>query len=390
MAATKQKTRTITTTEREIPVENDVPRETKPDKDEADERDLVELGGGAPSGNKWVVKCIAPIAQQGHCCEVAAGELSLARIAEEYGAGKYEFRLLDPRGVYVTQRTITLRASNKASNQPAPISAPVSPLNDPIVQLLLAQSKEQVAMLTNVLQTAFQRPQPAVADPLDMLVKMKEFFQPSKGPTEMETFLRGLEFGKDLQGGGGETNWLDLISQGVKHVGPLLAASSRDTGQAVASQTPIRTLPSRAVESTRQQAPASASNNSSDNRNVNVETRPESEGAPMLKLLNWMRIQVNGLVYQASRGKSPELYAEVFLDNLPDYVPIDEMLKRLQDDNAVTQLAQLNKDVLTFKPWFEEFRAAVLKMMQQPDDQESSQESAIDPAPMSDGSSTDG
>ncbi|HYM34715.1 MAG TPA: hypothetical protein VET48_04915 [Steroidobacteraceae bacterium] len=369
MAATRQKTRTVTTTERELPTETVTERETKPEKDEADERDLVELGGGATSGNRWVVKCIAPIAQAGHCCDIAAGELSLARIAEEYGPGKYEFRLLDPHGKYVEQRTVTLRASSKlsntAANQP---SAESSPLLNPMVQLMLKQSEAQVAMLTNILQSALARPQPAVADPLDMMIKLKEFFQPNKGPTEMETFLRGLEFGKDLQGGGGETNWLDLISQGVKHVGPLIANGIQSQTSALSGpQVPVESKITTQTNTAR--APATVSDGEISHRvssaqRTKEQIQPNNEANPMLKLISWLRMQANALVYQASRQRNPQVYAEVFVDNLPNYVPVDEMLKRMKEPNAIAQLAQFNPAVSQFPEWFETFRATVIQIIE--------------------------
>ncbi|HVA16676.1 MAG TPA: hypothetical protein VMV59_03075, partial [Candidatus Dormibacteraeota bacterium] len=87
---------------------------------------------------------------------------------------------------------------------------------------------------------------------------------------------------------------------------------------------------------------------------------PSPETDPMLRQLNWLRVQTNALVIQASRGKSPALYAEVLLDNLPDFISEQEFYERLKSPDAIAQLAQLNGDVAKYAPWFEELRKEIL------------------------------
>ncbi len=43
-------------------------------------------------------------------------------------------------------------------------------------------------------------------------------------------------------------------------------------------------------------------------------------GDPMFQKLQWLKAQLGALLNQAARGKDPELYAEVMLDNLPTFV----------------------------------------------------------------------
>ena len=85
----------------------------------------------------------------------------------------------------------------------------------------------------------------------------------------------------------------------------------------------------------------------------------------MVKLLQWLNQQVTMLVVQASKHKNPELYAELFLDNLPDFLPKEDVYQRMKAPDALENLAKLNKHVLTFRPWFEQFRTICIAMIEQ-------------------------
>ena len=80
----------------------------------------------------------------------------------------------------------------------------------------------------------------------------------------------------------------------------------------------------------------------------------------MLKLLNWVRQQTTMLCYQASRGKQPALYADLFLDNVPEGITVETLAEQLQGEGAIEKLAAINGDVLKHRAWFEQFRDEVL------------------------------
>lgn len=90
----------------------------------------------------------------------------------------------------------------------------------------------------------------------------------------------------------------------------------------------------------------------------------------MLKQLNWLRQQTMTLCHYAARGKNPELYAEVMLDNLPDFITEADLLARLKEPNAIAQLSQVNTEILKYRPWFEEFRKAMVRLLDETDEPE--------------------
>jgi hypothetical protein len=98
-----------------------------------------------------------------------------------------------------------------------------------------------------------------------------------------------------------------------------------------------------------------------------VQVQPGDENVKLLQQYNWLKAQVGHLVVQAARGKSPELYAEVLLDNLPPFITPGEILERLKVDDALTQLAQIDERVTQYAEWFEEFRDAVLEFLEPED-----------------------
>ena len=82
-----------------------------------------------------------------------------------------------------------------------------------------------------------------------------------------------------------------------------------------------------------------------------------------MKKITWLQKISADLCARAQRGKSAELYAEVFLDNLPPFVSEQEVAQRFQSPDAIAQLAQLNPNVAQFAPWFEEFRQHVIEIL---------------------------
>jgi len=93
------------------------------------------------------------------------------------------------------------------------------------------------------------------------------------------------------------------------------------------------------------------------------------EDPPMLKLLNWIKQQTALLCYQAARGKDPQLYADLFLDNIPQGVSLDTIYEQMEKPDAIAKLAEVNPNVLKFPEWMEAFRQAVLAgLIETPDE----------------------
>jgi hypothetical protein len=71
-----------------------------------------------------------------------------------------------------------------------------------------------------------------------------------------------------------------------------------------------------------------------------------------------LRQQLGFLVKQAENGKSPDLYAELLLDQLGEAVVLDFVGK----DDALETLAGINPGVQGQRIWFEALREAILEL----------------------------
>lgn len=361
MAKRKQVTTTTETSDTEI--DTTPTTETVEDRqvaqDEADVlAELLALGGGG--GVSYTVHKVrgGPGEQLGYCQTYSRDDLNLDAIRDQFGGGQFTITGRNSQKQYAGQRTIDIKplpkpptpAGTTAAEIAAALAANKPDPNGGIMPLILKMIESQGQLLTAILT------KPAPASPagpsfMEILQMIKEM-QPKGGADDsVKVLLQGLQLGRELGGDGGEKGILDVAEKGLDMLAPLLAekASAGQTQPAAGTQ-PAR----QPAAVTKQPAPGT------------VPAQPAAEKNPMLQKINWLRHQTKALVYQASRGKSAELYAEVMLDNLPEFITADEILQRIKPDDAVQTLAQLNGDVLKFVPWFEEFRKAVIEFLDTP------------------------
>jgi hypothetical protein len=374
---------------REEPAELELPDEPEtPDADDDALGRLVEMGGGSDA--RYEVRRTSPAEFAGYVGTYGADELSLDRLAEEWGGGKFTIRARGGRGNFLGSANVQIagKAKNKSDGSAPAVAAPAASGGADLGAVLTAMQKSsdaQITMLTNLVTGLLNRPAPALPtppDPLAMIAALKDVLKPAKadsGADAVAMLLKGIDLGKSLEGGGGETGFADVMLKGfdmVKSVASTTAAKPKPAPRRLAAPAP-GTVP--AIE-----APAaSPTPNKQESPN-----RPE--GAPVLpvfKQLQWIGQQAKFLVIQASREKDPELYAELFLDNLPDFLPVEEVHKQMSEVGAVQRLAQINPDVLKFPEWFEEFRAAVVRLIEEePEDEDEDTDTGdggelVDPEP---------
>ena len=162
--------------------------------------------------------------------------------------------------------------------------------------------------------------------------------------------------GKTLAGGGDES-LLGVASKGLDMLGPMIAAQA-------SAPKPAPVAPAPAPRQVIQQPPAPT---------------PVPED-PMLQQLFWLRNQVGALIRQAAKGGDPALYADVFMDNLPDFLTPEAVFEQMTAPDAVTRLVQLDSRVQHYLPWFEKFREAVLAQFEDDEPAASAPSAPSEPA----------
>lgn len=331
---------------------------------------LDDLGD---SGARLEIRRTSPAEFAGYVGTYSREGWTPDRLMEEWGGGKFTIRVKNAAGQFMGVRHLTLAGKSK-NKEAAPVAAPVAAApaassDSHLAQVLTAinesnkaaqeANKGQISLLTTLVTTLINkeapRPPPA-PDPLAMLEKAANILKPRDSGDAMAAFIKGLDMGKSLGDGGGEPGMGQVFMEGIKTIKEAAAVSASAQQQPRPAQRRIANPPPGSVPA--QETPAAPPPN-------NPEKPPMTDG---MKQIQWIRQQAKFLVLQASRNKSSELYAELFLDNLPDFLPIATVLEQMKDPGAVQKLGMLNADVLRFQPWFEDFRKAVVEFIEQPDE----------------------
>lgn len=350
---------------------------------------LQEMGG--TDEIKWQVTKIHPASESGYCATYSSAELSLDRIRDEFGAGKYKIRGLNERNRYIGGKNVSLVGTTKRNNDPQPVVKTDVPTFSDMIALMNQSSQRQMDMMmmmqksqTDMLAAVLGNrgngapvydPNAAQANMIAMMGVMKDLFKPSEtGAVDM--LMKGLELGRELGGEGGEMDWMSLAAKGLDTIKPALEAQNaaikaNPRPQMRPQLQQPRPQPARLPT---QSTAAPAAPAAPPPPSPSTPEKPKEEDMN-LQLITWVKGQVRLLAYQAKRQSDPELYAAVFVDNLPPEIGEDQVLANFSADDALDKLALIAPEVIENKAWFEEFRKAVVEMLNEPDqDEEESEE----------------
>jgi hypothetical protein len=290
-----------------------------------------------------------------YCQDYTKDELSLDAIRSSWGGGKFRITAFDEKNQLAGSKQITIAELPRPVRETLPAAVVTSQSGDAAQLMLMEFIKGQNQMVAALLsrETAAPVPGPSVMEILALIKGLA----PEKGSDPVEMLLKGLTLGKELGGGSGETNVLDLAGKGFDALRPLIAAQALKAQAAPApkvTQAPPRIAPPAPVTPPE---PAKA-----------PVTEEEQKQMDIVKRLQWMKEVAQRMVVRARQDKDTELYAELFLDNLPDFITEEEVRERFSDPAAVAMLAQLEPEVASYPVWFESFRQAVLTLTE-PDDE---------------------
>jgi hypothetical protein len=332
--------------------------------DDADEiRALSELDS---SGDvRWNVFRTMPAATAGWVGVFSTSELSLERIAQEFGTGRYRVKGSRPNGTIAGTRTVSIAAVPK--NLMPVVAPPAAPEKNGGIQdyiaLMEAKDKERSASMREwaailaplfapIAANLFGQKGPTLQDLTATLVNMKQLNGGSESQlSKIEELAKLVEVVQGIGGEGKGSSWADIVRDGIKTVGDVLPAlATRIPGFMPPPAAPALTPP----------APVVVSHNSPPAPGPRPQAAPKPSGDPMLQLLGWLKEQCAGLAHQASLNKDPNLYADVVLDNLPDVDPT--MLRNmLGAPDWWATLCQFSPNVQPYPQWFAECREALVK-----------------------------
>lgn len=252
----------------------------------------------------------------------------MERLRDEYDGGKFFIQIYRNKKRY-KRMTVTVEAPKK--NAPAVIKNEMAD----ILKAIGDQQERQFAMLKETLlqiggkQTAPVDPMTMMSSMLGAMLQMKNFVSPAEqnsvSPDKMiEVLIKGMELGRDSSNGGNETNILDVVKETVKAL-PALATFTQVPEKPRPVQPPLNKNPKQ------------------------ISNEPKPEVNKMQKIIAH---NLNMLVEKAEKDSDPILYAEFILDNVPE-----EMIKQyILRDDLIEEMSKINPKVLDHRKWFTELR----------------------------------
>lgn len=292
----------------------------------------------------------------GFCFELSSAEVSVARISQDAGAGKYKVKGIKHTGEYFKSTTVVIATAPKT--QTPTIIAPPAQDNTLLIAMMQQSqefSRQQTAVLTAMIgKPAREIPWAAIvaASPL-LLKEFKDFLKKDNADdASMERVLKLVTVVEKLRGNDKESpsSWTDIIRDALPS---LASAFNRGAAPQPVSQASAR------VAFPVQLAPPS----SREILGENIETPEAIEPTAEILMMNWLRDKLNELIANAAANKNPELRAEVFCDDLPIYVPEAMVIQMLNAENWFEQLQTFEPRVLAYPAWFAELRDCILETL---------------------------
>lgn len=324
------------------------------ESESADLAAMLELG--MSPGMRWRVSCLSPADKAGECRTYSSDEISVDRIREEWGGGRYKIQGINEKNQFGRSAVITIKEMRAApvAQLPPELAAVLqklaAPQGAPDMTVFMSMMKQQSDLILALLSKQSTPPVDPVAmqkNFLESMVSMKAFMTPPKTEESViDVLMKGLNLGKQIAGGGGEKDWTDVAMRGLEMIEPVIEEFAGRRGGAATEETEPAKLAAPVVPS--RPAPAEPARAQSN------------EGGGMLQALQWLKTQTKSLCFQASRNKDPGLYAEVLLDNLPPFITPALLKDRLTSATAIDDLGKINPDVLKHREWFEKFRREII------------------------------
>jgi hypothetical protein len=345
------------------------------DDDELEALDVLEDGALTRAieevrqveGAKAEVYRVSPADKQGHCRAYPVSMFTLERVAADYGPGKYRVRFKGPADKYIKGGS----TFDIAEGVSAAHGSPQSPTG---IQELLSffKAQEEKTAAEREKRTSGWLEWAKILAPLalpkllellgggskgtslpDMIRAVKDLKELQAPPQDLqsqfEQVVTILQGARELAGDGDAakatgSTWVDLIRDAVQS-----PAAASFVQALTARSSP---LPSHAVEM-QQPTPVIAPPVLAGNSGSASNTVP---GSSMIQQLQWLRATLSTLLTQAEKQANPRLYAEVVLDNLPRFVPENDLLERLSAENWFEALKQVDARVGAHEAWFQRFR----------------------------------
>lgn len=313
----------------------------------------------------------------GYCGQIPSTEMSVERIKDEFGPGRYKVRPRGPKGFVPGGSTVNIaghpdahkRGGGAVDSTPAGEFMRMMQLQEekssarllqwgaiaaPIIAAMLGNKGTDVAALITAMKPA---PQPSMPE---MLAALKELTPKEKESGSFDTFLKAAEFVQNMGGkNSGDTNWLDLLKEGMALAKPALerVATGMLTPPVMPMQLRVPHPPGAVPPAPSLSAPASSVAPAAAESFAPVATTGSADinALKIANVLPWLQQTLAVLIQHASRAKDPGLYAALVLDNLPPDLTGAEVAQMAKREDWWAMLKQVSSGVSPYEGWFKQF-----------------------------------
>jgi hypothetical protein len=344
----------------------------------------------------------------GYVGEMGPGEFTTERVRELYGPGKYKVTIMGPRGILPGGGSITIAKGvdkpkglgditniaelirameDRQAQQATARSARFEKLTElaipGLLSILAAVLGRKDSMDLGALLAALKpQPGPSLADLTTTLANIQNLQgKPTTELAGLENMFKAMGLMRDFAdgGGGGDggkgSNWLDVLRDVVKEVVPAARPMLEQAAAAAAARAGAPQLPAPAPMQLPPPAPAPpAPPPAAPAPAVTPAPPPPPTASPeaadmwtMAKPL--IRTQVDKLVQWATEKKRPDLYAEVFITELPQvvasYITPAQALAWLQHPEWWTVVKAHYPELEPHYVWLDQFRGELVLLVEE-------------------------
>lgn len=379
MAAPKKR---VVTTEEIVDAD---PTEPKGESELEDDviRALTEIEGA--NEIRWQIHRVSQ-PDPGYCGECSTAELSLQHIAETYGSGRYQIKGIRADGKYFKSRQVAITKNPKKTDAtPDLIAALKGGGTDQNVLLAIMQMQSQAQQAASTAQAQIMsaliaKPDnkmpwgeiAAVGPPL--LLAIKELFaRKDESGEAMDKFLKTLTIVEKLRGDDKKegSTWTDILRDALPALSGMVSRPGAAHGTSGA--------PLAARAGVVPQSPAGVLAQPGSVDAATIDTPEAVAPTQEVMAMDFFKTKIEELLRNAAQNKDPELRADVFLDDLPDFVPESVLLELLTQPDWFDRLALFDERVRNYQGWFTDLREYLLHALQNADQDpsESEKENAV-------------
>ncbi len=381
---------------------------------EADDREAIDILTGlralqSADPVRWTIERVDGEGDAGLLAKWPTLKLKWENIRDEFGPGTYAVEGRTNRGKYVRRSTITI-ASDAPRKVKEAMQANVGMGGFNLAEFLSqqeardrlkreedqqrdrdrqeredkrAEKREQLILaglpaIATVFAAMFNRPQmdmgalvtamrPAPApDPIQMIAALKSLApDPKTGPDPMSTAITLFELLADKAGANsGRADWLDVVKEGVKVLGPSVGGAIEQT---IIQARENAAAQNGAAHGTGQAPAALPAPNGVPPAGAHIQQAASEAGMlDLLPHLTWLKGQLSKLANAAGRARDPELYAAMFLEELPPNLAPKRVLELLTREDWLQQLARFEPAITDATvPWWQALQQSLVGMIQE-------------------------